>query len=105
MWKRWLRNLSIEWHWLKRDMTYRWHLDTPAGVMGMLTLISGLVFLIIIGNGFAHIFRSFVPWVSGSRVNDVYWQSVGFGLKTSFALLIFSGSLILFFLLKFSNRR
>ena len=105
MWQRWFRNLSLEWRWIKLDIIHRWHLDTPAGVMGMLTVISGLLFLVIIGNGIAHIFRSFVPWVSGSRVNDVYWQSVGFGLKTSFVLLLFSGSLILFFLFKFSNRR
>jgi hypothetical protein len=73
--------------------------------MGILTLISGLLLLIVLGDGVAHAFRAFIPWVSGSRVGEVYWQSVSFGIKTSFMFLLFSGSLILFILLKFSERR
>jgi len=73
--------------------------------MGIITLISGLLLFVVIGNGVSQIYRSFVPWVSGSRVGEVYWQSIGFGIKTSFIFLIFSGSLIVFFVLKLSERR
>jgi hypothetical protein len=90
---------------MRRNIIRRWRLDTPTGVMGILTLISGVFLFVVIGNGISQIFRSFVPWVSGSRVGEVYWQSIGFGIKTSFIFLIFSGSLIIFFLLKLSGRR
>ncbi|MDP4161077.1 MAG: hypothetical protein Q8911_15165 [Bacillota bacterium] len=105
MWRRWYRNFRVEWHWIKHDIVRRWHLDTPAGIMGILSMISGLLLFIIIGNAAAHIFRSFVPWVSGSKVSSVYWESIGFGLKVSSAFLLFTGSLIIYFLLKFSERR
>lgn len=100
-----IRDLSIELHWLKRNIMRRWQLDAPTGVMGILTLSTGLLLFIVIGNGISQIFRSFVPWVSGSRVGEVYWQSVGFGIITSFIFLTFSASLIIFVLLKSSRRR
>jgi len=105
MWKKWIRDLRVELHWTRRNIMRRWSLDTPSGVMGILILISGILLFIIISNGFSQIFRSFVPWVSGSRVGEVYWQSIGFGIKTSFVFLIFTGSLIIWILLKFSRRR
>ena len=105
MWRRWIRGLSIELHWMRRNIIRRWRLDTPTRVMGIITLISGLLLFVVIGNGVSQIYRSFVPWVSGSRVGEVYWQSIGFGIKTSFIFLIFSGSLIVFFVLKLSERR
>jgi len=105
MWRRWIRDLSLEFHWAKRDIIRRWRMDTPAGTVGILTLISGLLLLVVIGDGIAHAFRAFIPWISGSRVGEVYWQSIGFGMKTSFMFLLFSGSLILFIVLKFSERR
>lgn len=104
MWRRWIRDLSIELHWMRRNIIRRWRLDTPAVLMGIITLISGLVLFIVIGNGISQIFRSFVPWVSGSRVGEVYWQSIGFGIKTSFIFLCFIASLITFILLKLSRR-
>lgn len=105
MWGRWIRDLSVELYWMRRNIIRRWRLDTPTGVMGIITLVSALALFVVIGNGISQIFRSFVPWVSGSRVGEVYWQSIGFGLKTSLIFLIFSGSLIIFFLLKISGRR
>ena len=105
MWGRWIRELNIELYWVRRNIVRRWRLDTSTGIMGMLTLISGLLLFVVIGNGISQIFRWFVPWVSGSRVGEVYWQSIGFGIKTSFIFLIFIGSLIIFFLLKLSGRR
>lgn len=105
MWRRWIRDLSVELYWIRRNIIRRWRLDTPTGIMGILTLISGVLLFVLIGSGISQIFRSFVPWVSGSRVGEVYWQSIGFGIKTSFIFLIFSGSLIIFFLLKLSGRR
>ena len=105
MWRRWIRDLSIELHRIRRNFNRRWRLDTPTRVMGILTLILGILLFVIIGNGISQIFRSFVPWVHGSRVGEVYWQSIGFGIKTSFIFLVFISSLILFFLLKFPRRR
>ena len=105
MWRRWISDLSVAFHWMKRDIICRWRLDTSTGVMGILTLISGLLLLVVIGDGIAHIFRSFVPFVSGSRVGEVYWQSIGFGIKTSLIFMIFVGSLIILLLLKLSERR
>jgi len=105
MWRRWIRKLSVELPWMKRNIIRRWRLDTPTGFMGILTLISGILLFVVIGNGIAKIFRSFVPWISGSRVGEVYWQSIGFGIITSFVFLFFCGSLILFFVLKLSGRR
>lgn len=105
MWRRWLSDLGVELHWMKRNIIRRWRLDTSTGVMGILTLISGVLLFILIGDGIAHIFRSFVPMVSGSRVGEIYWQSIGFGIKISFIFMIFSGSLIILLLLKFFERR
>lgn len=105
MWRRWIRNMSLEMRWMRRNTIRRWRLDTPTAVMGILTLFSGLLLFVIIGNGVSKIFRSFIPWISGSRVGEVYWQSIGFGLITSFVFLVFCGSLIVFFLLKLSRRR
>lgn len=105
MWRRWINDLSVELHWMKRDIIRRWRLDTSTGIMGILTLISGLLLFVVIGDGIAHIFRSFVPLVSGTRIGEVYWQSIGFGIKISLMFMIFSGSLILLFLLKFFERR
>ena len=105
MWRRWIWNLSVELHWMTRNLIRRWRLDTLAGTVGILTLISGLLLLMVIADGVAHVFRAYMPWVSGSRVGEVYWQSVGYGIKTSFMFLLFSGSLIFFILLKISERR
>ncbi|MDR3540759.1 MAG: hypothetical protein P4L69_07280 [Desulfosporosinus sp.] len=105
MWRRWISDLSVALHWTKRDLIRRWRLDTSTGVMGILTLVSGLLLFVVIGDAIAHIFRSFVPFVSGSRVGEVYWQSIGFGIKVSLIFLIFIGSLIILILLKFSERR
>ena len=105
MWRKWIRELKLELHWTKRNIIRRWRLDTPLGVMGIVMITSALLLLIVLGNGVSQIFRAFLPWVSGSRVGEVYWQSIGFGIKTSFLFLIFSGSLIIYVILKFSVRR
>ena len=105
MWRRWIRNLTIELDWMKLGIIRRWRLDTPTGVLGTIILISGVLFFIIIGTGIARIFRSFVPWVDGTRVGEVYWQSLSFGFKASILLLIFGGALMAYLFLKFTDRR
>lgn len=104
MWQKWLRDLRVQFHWIKIDIIRRWRLDTSAGTMGIITLILGVVLLAVIGDGIAKIFQSFIPWVAGSRVGEVYWQSIGLGIKTSFSFLLFSVSLIIFLYIKFSER-
>jgi len=105
MWKRWLRELSLELHWTRRNIIRRWKLDTPTRITGIVTTILALLLFVVIANGVSQIFRAFLPWVSGSRVGEVYWQSIGFGIKTSFLFLVFCVSLIIFFILKFSGLR
>lgn len=105
MWQRWLRELSVELYWLKKDIIRRWHLDTPVGVVGILALTSGLIFLVILGQGLASLFQNMIPWVAGSRAGEVYWSSVGFSIKASFVFLIFCCTLIVFILLKIFNHR
>lgn len=105
MWRKWSRMISFELELMKRDIIRRWRLDTPTGVMGILLLVSFLLLFVVIGGGFAYIFRLFVPWVSGARIGEVYWYSIGFGIKTSFLFLLFIGSLVMFFLLKTGERR
>lgn len=102
---RWTDTLKIEFHWWKRDVIRRWRLDTPIGMSGILVIVSGILLLIVLGNGAAHIFRFFVPWVSGSRIGDIYWQSIGFGIKASIIFILFCTSLIAFIAFKFSERR
>lgn len=104
MWRRWLRELTVGLYWLKKDLTLRWKLDTPAGVMGILAVTFGLIFLVIMAQGLATIFRSFIPWVSGARVGETYWASIWFAIKGSLVFLLFCTSVILFFLFKSSNR-
>lgn len=104
MFNQWTRELKLEFLWMKRNLVRRWQLDTPTGIMGMLVVISALSLFVVIGSGIARIFRSLVPWVSGSRVEEIYWYSISFGIKTSLLFVIFSASLIIFFLHKISGR-
>jgi len=105
MWRRWISDLSVRLHWAKSDIMRRWRLDAHSGTVGILVLISGLLLFIIIGDAVAHAFRAVMPWVAGTQVSEIYWQSIGFGIKTSFLLLLFIGSLMLFLLLKFFDRQ
>lgn len=105
MWRKIWQDLAIEFYWLKRDLLRHWRLDTPAGVTGIIAVISGITFMIIIWQGLATTFRHLVPWVAGSQVGQVYWSSVAFSLKASFVFLIFCTSLIFFILVKLSSKR
>lgn len=105
MWSRWTREFYIQFQWMKRDIVRRWKLDTPTGVAGILVILSAILLFIVIGSGIARIFRSFVPWVSGSRAGEIYWYSISFGIKASFLFIVFSVSLIILLLHKFSKRR
>lgn len=105
MWKKVLQDLGIEFYWLKRDLLRRWPLDTPVGIVGIIALISGIIFMVIIWQGLAATFRHLVPWVAGSQVGNVYWSSVAFSLKASLVFLIFCTSLIIFMIIKLSSRR
>jgi len=100
-----IRELRIEFYWMKKEMVRRWHLDTPVGVMGIIALLSGIALFMLIGQGIAKVIRGAIPWVAGSTVGAVYWSSIGFALKASFIFLLFCSSLIFFFLLKMYYRR
>ena len=104
MWPRWIRDLRVELYWMKRDLSRRWQLDTPTRVVGILTLILGVLLLIVIGDGVAHIFRGFIPlgpfslscaWASGhggsgTRRFYVSYRMVGHCVK--YAELLSSSS-------------
>lgn len=102
---RFIRELRIEFYWMKKEMVRRWHLDTPVGVMGIIALLSGIALFVVIVQGIAKVIRGAIPWVAGSTVGTLYWSSIGFALKASFIFLVFCSSVIIFFLLKLYNRR
>ena len=95
-----IQELSIELRLIRRYIIRRWQLDTPIRLMGIIVILSGLLLVIIIGNAVAHLYRLFVPIVSGLRVEEVYWSSLGFGIKISLTFAIFVSSLCIFLLLK-----
>lgn len=103
MWRRWLW-FSRELLWLKVQLKLRWYLDTPLGLMGILVLFLGLSLLVTLGQALTVIFRSAIPWVSGSHVASVYWQSVVFSIKASVLFILFTISLIIFLVLKLNQR-
>lgn len=105
MLNRLIRELRIELYWIKKEITRRWHLDTPIGVVGIITFISGLGLFLLIGQGIAKIFRAAIPWVNGTSVGTIYWSSIGFALKASFMFLLFSTSLVILLWLKLHYRR
>ena len=105
MLSRFLRELRIEFYWIRRELTRRWHLDTPLGFVGIITVISGIGLFLLIGQGIAKIFRAAIPWVTGTSVGTIYWSSFGFALKVSFLFLLFSTSLLLLLWLKTHYRR
>lgn len=104
MWRRWAREFTIEWHWLKKDIVRKWNLDTPVGVLGILVVIIGFALLTILAQGLSNFFRSAIPWVSGRNISTVYWQSIGFGVKTSFFFLLFCVAIITYIVLKVFDR-
>lgn len=105
MWRGLIREIGMELYWLKKDLFRRWKMDTPVGLVGIIVIMSALVLLVVMVQGIATVVRGSIPWVAGSRVSAIYWSSFGYALKASFALLLFFGSIILFFLLKLFYRR
>lgn len=105
MLNRLFRELRIEFYWVKKELTRRWHLDTPIGIVGVIVLLSGLGLFLLIGQGIAKIFRAAIPWVAGNSVSTIYWSSIGLALKVSFVFLVFATSLLLLFWLKTHYRR
>lgn len=105
MWRRILREIVIELYWVKKKILRYWQQRTPVGVMGILTIIFGLALFIIIAQGLARIYQLFIPYVSGVKIGQAYWSSIGFGIKTSFIFLLFLSSLIVFIMLRFFWRR
>lgn len=104
MWSKWTRELNVKFQWKKRDLLRRWKLDTTTGIAGILAIISTLLLFIVIANGVARIFRSFVPWVSGPRAGEIYWYSISFGMKASVLFIILIISLFVILVHKFSQR-
>lgn len=105
MWHRLMREVMVEFYWIKEELIRRWHLDTPIGLMGIIALFSGIILVILIGQGIATIVRGSIPWVAGSTVGALYWSSLGLALKVSLVFIIFCSSLILYMMLKYYNRR
>lgn len=102
---RWMREIGMEIYWIKKELIRRWRMDTPAGIMGIIAVISGLVLFIIMVQGIALIIRGAIPWVTGSKVSAIYWSSLGYALKAALAFLVFCTSIIIFILLKIFYRR
>lgn len=103
--QRWIREIGMEIFWMKKKLIRRWRMDTPAGIMGIIAVIAGLVLFILMVQGIAMVIRGAMPWVAGSKVSTIYWSSLGYALKAAFAFLVFCTSIIIFFLLKLFYRR
>lgn len=105
MLNRFIRELRIEFYWLRKDLIRRFKLDTPVGLIGLVVLLSGLGLFVVISQGIAKIFRSAIPWVSGSAIGSIYWTSIFFALKVSFLFLLFSASIVLLLWFKSRSKR
>ncbi|NMA67820.1 MAG: hypothetical protein GX958_00115 [Desulfitobacterium sp.] len=105
MLNRFIRELRIEFYWLKKDFIRRFQLDTPIGLIGVIALLSGLGLFILISQGVAKIFRAAIPWVNGSAIGSIYWTSILFAIKVSFMFLLFSASILILLWLKTRSRR
>lgn len=102
---RFVRELRRELYWLKKALTRRWPLDTSVGIVGVIAVLSGLGFFLLLGQGIAKIFRASIPWVAGTSMSTMYWFSIGLALKMSFVCLVFITSLLLLLWLKIHYRR
>jgi hypothetical protein len=105
MWRRIFREIVIELYWTKKKILRYWKLDTSTGIIGIFTVFFGLVLLVLIAQGAAKIFQSFIPYVSGVKMGQAYWSSIGFGIKVSLTFLLFLSSFILFIMFRFFWRR
>ncbi|MEA4901294.1 hypothetical protein [Desulfitobacterium sp.] len=100
-----LHEIKIELYWFKKELSRRFRMDTPIGIMGIIALISGALLLLSLIQGIAAVIRGAIPWVAGSNVSSIYWSSFGYALKISLIFIAFSVSITLFFLLKIFHRR
>lgn len=105
MWERIRRQMLIEYYWWRRHSGKKSRLDSPLSVVGILFITSGIFLMIIIGQGFAALFRNMMPLVSGASIAGAYWSSVIFAIKISVVLLVFIVSLIIILFLKISAGR
>lgn len=105
MWRRNFYGYRPDWYRLKQDIMKRLRLNTSTGLIGMVMGIAGIMLLTTLVMGFAKVYRNMFLWVSGSRVNEVYWESIRFGLQAGVFLLLFCGSVIIYFIVKGNSRR
>ncbi len=110
MWERIRREILIEYYWWqrhngKKHIGKKRRLDSPAGVMGILFIMSGIIVMVIIGQAFAAMFRNMMPLVSGTAVAGTYWSSIIFALKMSVFLIAFICSFIAIIYYKFFSGR
>ncbi len=110
MWERIRREIIIEYYWWRRhtgrrNVSKKWRLDSPLGVMGILFISSGIIVTIIIGQAFAAMFRNMMPLVTGTAVAGTYWSSIIFAFKMSMFLIVFISSFIAILYYKFSSGR
>lgn len=105
MWERIRRELLIEYYWWKRQKVRRRGADSSFGVLGILFIASGIILMLLIGQGLALFFRSMIPLVSGPQIAGTYWSSVFLALKASLFFMVFIVSLIIILFFKFTGRR
>ena len=98
------RNLKFEFIPSKKYVNRNRHRDTGIKNLGILILALTLVAFYLVSSLFSQIFRAFTPWVPGTGVGTLYWQSMAFGLKAGFIFLLCICG-ILIFLFNFKNRK
>lgn len=105
MWERIRRELLVEYYWWKRQNIKKKHLDSPISIVGILLLVSGIILMILLGQGIAAMLRSMIPIIGGTQIAGAYWTSVFLAFKISLVLILLLVSAVVYFVLKIFGRR
>ena len=97
-------NVYIEIQWWLRNVMRRKSSDIQL-LTGILALASACLILMVVAGGAAQMYRTFVPWVSGSNIETVYWRSVSFGIKVAVTFMLFCASWIAYIIIKVSKNK
>lgn len=105
MWERIRRELLVEYYWWKRQNIKKKRSDSPIGIMGILLIVSGILIMVLFGQGIAAMLRSMIPVVNGTQIAGAYWSSVFFAVKITLALILLLISVAFYIVLKLFGRR
>ena len=70
--------------------------DTQIKLLGILAIVLTISYIGMLASNFSQVFREFVPWVSGTKAGEIYWQSWAFGIKASGLLFLLMICILLY---------